>query len=152
MTSKVLLAIVFALLLTSCSQTKTKSSKSYSDQTNKSFDEIERDNAVNKYRQLRWESWDKNRKKKSKVKTIKPKKYTHKKRVRKKKSIPTDPDEQKIEVDQIVKFFCMEKRKDSRFKPEGKCESFTNNILQKCEIKFSWNDRNLTKCVKSNLR
>lgn len=150
MTSKLVLALLLSLLLISCSHTESNSNKSYSDQTNKSFDDIERDSAIDKYRQLRLENW--NKKKKGKVKTIRPKKYTHKKRVKKKKIIPTDADEQRIEIDQNLKFFCMEKRKDSRFKPSGKCESFTNGILQKCEIKFSWNDRNLMKCVKSKLR
>jgi hypothetical protein len=150
MISKLTLSLVLSLLLFSCSHTEKKSSKTYSDQTNSSFEDIERDNAINKYRQLRWENW--NKKKKGKIKTIKPKKYTHKKRAKKKKIIPTDPNEQRIEIDQNLAFFCMEKRKDSRFGPEGKCESFTNGILQKCEIKFSWNDRNLTKCVKSKLK
>jgi hypothetical protein len=144
------LLLVALLGLTSCATTSKDEKKSYSDQTQKTFEEIERENAINRYRQLRWENW--NKKKKGKVKTIRPKKYTHKKRTKKKKIIPTDPKEQMIEVDQNLKFFCMEKRKDSRFKSKGSCESFSNNILKKCEIKFTWNDRNLMKCVKSKLR
>ena len=146
---KILLITLF-IGLTSCSTTEKKGPKTYSDQTNKSFEEIERDNALNRYKQLRWENW--NNKKKRKVKTIRPKKYTHKKRTKKKRTIPTNPKEQMVEVDQNLKFFCMEKRKDSRFNAKGSCESFSNDILKKCEIKFSWNDRNLMKCVKSKLR
>ncbi|WP_127715811.1 DUF3139 domain-containing protein [Halobacteriovorax sp. HLS] len=144
--------ILLSILLigVSCSHNVEKKQRHYSDQTNKSFEEIERDNAINRYKQLRWENW--NKQKKSKIKTIKPKKYSHQKRTKKKAIIKVDPKEQMIEVDQNLKFYCMENRKDNRFKDSGSCSTHTNKILQQCEIKFSWEDRNLLKCVKSKLR
>jgi len=143
-TSKWLL-LVLLISLTSCSVPSTKRRKTYSRETSKSFEEIERINAIERYKKLR--------ERPSRLKTIKPKKYARKKRAPKKRKIYfTDPEDQKVEVDQNLKFFCMEKRKDSRFVKNKSCESYTKSVLDKCHISYDWNDRALTQCVKSKLR
>lgn len=154
MTFKISLILIFILTLTSCTSVKMKESpKTYSKETVKSFEEIERENALERYRQLRLKNWE--RTKRSRTRNIRPKRYTRPKRKiskPKKTIIPTNPEEQKIEVDQNLKFFCMEKRKDSRFSGSTSCESFTNNILESCKKSFDWNDKKLTRCIKSKLK
>ncbi|CBW26195.1 putative exported protein [Halobacteriovorax marinus SJ] len=144
------------LILTSCSSVTMKEGpKTYSKETVKSFEEIERENAIERYRKLRLEDLENAKSGRKKVRRISPKRYVTPKRTRPKPRpsiIPTNPDEQRIEVEQNLKFFCMEKRKDPRFSAASTCESFTENILSECESSYQWNDKKLTRCVKSKLR
>ncbi|WP_372651425.1 hypothetical protein [Halobacteriovorax sp.] len=162
MTFKNIAILVSALALTACTSVKMKDTpKQYSKETVRSFEEIERENALERYRQLRLQNWE--RTKKGKVSNTRPRRYYSPSKPRKKTApkkivapkkiiIPTNPEEQKIEVDQNIKFFCMEKRKDPRFKSSMSCESYTANILSACEDSYQWNDKKLTNCVKSKLK
>lgn len=156
MTFNKLLPILLTLLITSCSSgIKELGPKRYSNETNRSFEEIERENALEKYRQLRLKNWERTKKGNARIKNIKPRKYYRpaKKVTRRKPSIiPTDPEAQKIEVDQNLKFFCMEKRKDPKFRGSLTCESFTENILSGCQDSYQWGNKRLTNCVKSKLK
>lgn len=61
--------------------------------------------------------------------------------------------EMKIEIRQYMSYFCMEKRKSSRFDDSADCSAFTENILSGCEEQFSViTDRSLVKCVKDQLK
>ncbi len=162
MTSRNILILISFLIFSSCTSVKMKEApKHYSKETMRSFEEIERQNALERYRKLRLQNWEAT--KKGKVSRTRPKRYSRPRNSNrivapkkvvppKKRIIPTNPEEQKIEVDQNIKFFCMEKRKDPRFKGPTSCESYTENILNECEDSYQWNDKKLTNCVKSKLK
>lgn len=155
---KKVLILLSITTLTSCSSVKMKEApKQYSKETVKSFEEIERQNALERYRQLRLQNWEEIKSKKKKVRNTRPRRYYSPSKPKKivapiRTTIPTNPEEQKIEVDQNLKFFCMEKRKDPRFNNSMSCESYTENILNECEDSYQWNDKKLTNCVKSKLK
>ncbi|PIK15355.1 hypothetical protein [Halobacteriovorax sp. JY17] len=158
MTFNKTILLLITLSLVSCSSGVTElAPKRYSSETNKSFEEIERENALERYRQLRLENWEDTKKGNTRIRNIKPSKYYRPAKparvARPKPSIiPTNPEEQRIEVDQNLKFFCMEKRKDPKFNGTETCESYTENILSECENSYQWNDKKLTNCVKSKLK
>lgn len=61
--------------------------------------------------------------------------------------------EMKIEIRQYMSYFCMEKRKSSRFDDSADCNAFTENILNECEAQYTIiTDRSLVKCVKRKLK
>jgi len=159
------LLLIFFLLL-SCAQTgkKRSSTKTYSADVEKSFEEIEKEKAIELYKKLRWDNWKKIQRKRKALRrpkvTRKKTRYYKKRKVVKRKK-PAKPalgaekvKELQIEISQNMSFFCMAKRKDSRFKNENDCHAFTQNVLDSCQDKVGqpWVDRSIINCVKRKLR
>lgn len=157
--------ILLSLLLVSCANnTKKPQKKTYSAEVERSFEDIEREKAIELYRKLRWENWKKIQRKRKALKTRKvtrkKTKYYRpkKKKTAKKKTRPAlgaeKVKELQIEISQNMSFFCMAKRKDSRFKSENDCHAFTQNVLDTCQDKVQqpWVDRSIVSCVKRRLR
>ena len=95
---------------------------------------------------MRIQKWKReSRRYKNKRITIKPKVY-------KRRIIKTDIAEQKIIIEQNSIFYCMQKRKDSRFRESGSCQNYTINIQAECMKKYDYGDLALTRCVKRKLR
>ena len=136
---------LFSLTLISCSTPKKQQlpRSSHSKKVKKSFEQLEREQALEHYRRLRENS---------------PKSYTHKrkKRIKRKKVVRRVPkvnaDEQRIKLGQYLSYFCMKNRKEERFELEGSCEKFTNNLLSNCLKSFNWGEKGLTNCTRSHLR
>ena len=163
---RLLTYLLISLVLLSCANTGKKSpKKTYSADVEKSFDEIERDKAIELYKKLRWNNWKKIQRKRKALKprsTVRRKKTKYyrpkKKVVRKKPSRPPLGEEKvkelQIEISQNMSFFCMAKRKDRRFKNENECHAFTQNVLDSCQDKVGqpWVDRKIISCVKRSLR
>lgn len=158
--------LIISALFLSCANTGKKiSKKTYSAEVENSFENIEREKAIELYKKLRWENWKKIQRKRKALKprrTVRRKKtgyYRPKKKVvRKKRTKPALAKEQvkelQIEISQNMSFFCMAKRKDRRFKNENECHAFTQNVLDKCQDKVQqpWVDRKIIGCVKRRLK
>lgn len=67
------------------------------------------------------------------------------------KRIEVDPEEQRLEIEQNLTYFCMKMRNDPRFSTELSCEQYTESVKSKCLNKFSEGELALTRCVKSQL-
>ncbi len=158
--------IFLLTLLLSCAQTgkRESSKKTYSADVEKSFEEIEKEKAIELYKKLRWDNWKKIQRKRNALKrrkvTRKKTRYYKKKKITKQRR-PKKPalgkdkvKELQIEISQNMSFFCMAKRKDSRFQNENDCHAFTQNVLDSCQDKVEkpWVDRSIVNCVKRELR
>lgn len=167
---KYLSLLLISTLFVSCanfSKEKKAPKKSYSNDVEKSFEDIEREKAISFYKKLRWQNWKKIqgkrkaiRPRKSKRKVTRKKTYYPKKKIRKKKfySKPALSDskvkEVQIEISQNMSFFCMSKRKDSRFKDENDCHAYAQNVLDTCQdqVQQPWTDKKIVSCVKRKLK
>lgn len=67
------------------------------------------------------------------------------------KRIEVDPQEQRREIEQNLTYFCMKMRNDSRFSSGLSCEEYTQSVQKECLNKFSEGELALTRCVKSQL-
>jgi uncharacterized lipoprotein len=138
---RTILALVSILILSSCSSITP---------IQKKRPLTEREKILEYYRSLR----EKDRKNKYRNKKyIRAKKFTYKpKKIRKPKIKLVDINEQRIEIEQRLVFFCMENRKSSKFDANDTCESHTALIYSKCLDSFEAGDARLTRCVKSRLK
>tara|TARA_R110002072_G_scaffold64203_3_gene159449 strand:- start:58723 stop:59223 length:501 start_codon:yes stop_codon:yes gene_type:complete len=163
------LVLCSLLLFLGCAQkTVKKSPPSYSNSTESEFENIENERArvLEYYRELRKRNWknytQKSRGKTRRFKRIVPRsapskktKSTRKKVV--KKAPPTPWPEKKIqdvqiEIAQHLTFYCMEQRKNPKFKKKGSCKEFTNQLYDKCYEKNSpIRSRNIIRCVKRGI-
>jgi hypothetical protein len=173
MRSFIILTCLFSLFLVGCGTSVKKSSKKVVTSRPKTIREKLREEAIRRYRRMRFtdaqKRWGKARA--NKRQTRKPiAKYRRKRlprRVKKSETIVrrlpnkratprprtkvlANPDELKIEIDQNLAYFCMANRK--RYQSPSACQQMTQNALESCEVKFEWDDRGLLKCVKSRLR
>ncbi|MFG1485518.1 hypothetical protein [Halobacteriovorax sp. RZ-2] len=59
--------------------------------------------------------------------------------------IPVDPNEQRIEIEQLISFHCIKERMDN-------CDELSTKIYEKCLQEFNPGDKRLTNCVTKALR
>ncbi len=166
---KFLSLILIFSLFTSCANLSSKrrdSKKTYSQDVEKSFEEIERGKALALYKKLRWQNWKKIQGKRSAIKPRRSKrrapKVTRKKTYYPKKKKPVvrpalseeKVKEVQIEISQNMSFFCMANRKDNRFKDENDCHAYTQNVLDTCQdqVNQPWVDKKIVSCVKRKLK
>jgi hypothetical protein len=164
--------IITVLVLTSaCSKTplRNKNLKPQNRQATKlSFEQLERQRAINTYRLLRIK--DAELRKKNTKRRSSRKRYSRKKIIKRnvkvrsypkpqpvKKVVPSypkrDPEEIMIEVNQNLTYFCMQKRKSRKFKDEAECKLFTQEKLLECQEKhIEIDNARLVRCVKTRLR
>jgi hypothetical protein len=160
------LTILGLLLVISCSSTKTVESTApqYSEETNRTFQEIERQQILEYYRQLR------EREARGEHRTPPPptpqaiQRYQTQRPPRRpapaparpahvrSSAIPTNPEDQAREIEQNLTFYCMRHRNATRFREEGSCESFTTEVENKCRQQFAEDDRRLFNCVRQQLQ
>lgn len=151
---KFLTYLFIGLILLSCAHTNKSTKKiRYSDEVERSFQDIEKEKAVELYRKLRWK-----KRKRTKRKRIVPKVTRKRERlIRKKNTRPALSKEKikelKIEISQNMSFYCMQNRKSKRYPTETDCHAFTQSVLDRCQSKVSgpWVDRKIVRCVKSKL-
>lgn len=137
-----------------------KVQKVYSEETQKTFEEIEREKVIESYRRLREEDWNQRERIRERQRVSrpapkpvaprpseKPKQQTVKSSYRK-----ADPAEIKIEIDQNRSFFCMKMRTTQRFSNEDECKVYTEGIYSDCQNKFEEDNPGLVTCVKSGLK
>ncbi len=170
-----LLILIALFLVLSCAKPPVKKirkvRKQYHQEVEDDFSKIENDerDILEHYRRLRSQNWKNYKQRNSRLKYKRTKTYrpkTHRpKRVVKKvepvvtpepQRVPLAPEqieELKIEAQQHMNYFCMQKRKSKRFKGEEDCLAFTQDIYSRCQAKNPIHyDRSLVKCVKSQLR
>lgn len=152
---KTLFWALLCLFLTACSTTKKEATPplTYSEETMKTFEDIERQQVLEYYRQLR------ERDAKAAPAPVPPKPLqnfrTQKPPVKpspRSKAIAANPEELEKEISQNLSFFCMRTRSQSRFSIEGSCEEFTEKVNTQCREQFEPNDRRLFNCVKDKLK
>jgi len=154
---KALPIILFiSFFLGACAQNtsrKPRRKTTYSAETQKTFEDIEREKAIESYRKLRLENWKYYTKEKKKKRT-RPvyRKKIYKKKIVKKRRPLVDPVEQENEINQNLAYYCMEHRKDARFNEENDCKLFTENIFKNCKIENNLGEPELLTCVKSRLK
>ncbi len=143
--------------LVSCASTKPISNDpSYSDATEKTFEEIERSRVLDYYRQLRERG--NTRRSSTRPTTVRPKAYKkpRSRPVVKATPAPLSPEQKEAidrEVSQNLSFFCMLNRKDSRFKDEADCTAYAQNVLYDCKKRLDDEiSKKLVRCVKSELK
>lgn len=160
--------LIIASLFASCANFSSKKKapkKTYSQDVESSFEDIEREKAIALYKKLRWENWKKIQSKRDAIqdrrrkKTVTRKKtYYPKKTKRRNYTRPPLSDEKmkevQIEISQNMSFFCMANRKDNRFKDENDCHAYTQNVLDTCQDKVQqpWVDKKIVSCVKRQLK
>ncbi len=127
----------------------------YSDETTRTFEEIEREQLLQYYRDLRAKetvSPAPTRPRVSRPQTSKPANTSVNKPAPKSPVQKADPEELQKEIEQNLVFFCMRHRQDSRFKDESVCKEFTEKIYQECQEQFEADDRRLFNCIKPKLK
>ena len=156
MTFKILIILLF---LASCGSMKTNKQVQA---TKKPLSP--REKALQYYRNLRQKEWNNITKKKDKLRSkflrIRPKRKKLSNTPRYTKPIPkkvkpikmVNVQEQSIEIEQNMAFYCMKNRKNVKFSNENDCYAFTQNINIECLDNFVRGDARLTKCVKSRLK
>lgn len=175
------MALLFlTLVFASCSSVPQKEQApqevQYSSETQKSFEEIEREMLLERYKRLRVEDGIlqqrpgqeynpeprglpprsdetplKRPQKTAKPKQLQPQPATKTSRAKKRPRVEVNPEEQRREIQQNLTFYCMKMRNDSRFATGESCEDYTHSVERKCLEKFSEGERALTRCVKSQL-
>lgn len=164
----IILLVLLPLTFSSCSGIKPtkRNQRAYSQEVESEFGSIENDNKkiLNYYRSLREKNWEeyKSHGKKSSVRRRyqRPAPRQRKSQARFKKITPapkpalsqTQVEELNIEINQNLSYFCMKKRKSTRFKSPADCETFTEQIRKSCKEKYPvYRDRSPVECVKSKL-
>ncbi|MFG1499169.1 hypothetical protein ABMA70_03095 [Halobacteriovorax sp. XZX-3] len=133
---------IIALVLTSCA-TKQKPVKPLT----------QRERQLLYYKKLRAAKWEEITKKRKQQErsyhrdtkiTIKTKRQ---KPAPKKVSpvIPVDPNEQRIEIEQLISFHCIKERMDN-------CDELSTKIYENCLQEFNPGDKRLTYCVTKALK
>lgn len=156
-------ACLFIFLVACSSADKNlPSTVRYSPETEKTFQEIERERLLEHYKQLRIEEGidqqepGSAKRVRPRPRVVRPNPAPMPKKqapVQAKRPAPkVDIESQNMELEQNLSFFCMQKRKDSRFSTEGSCEEYTASVRQDCEQEFEQGDRGLLPCVKSKLK
>jgi hypothetical protein len=170
--------IILILNLSSCASVKQKEKRQkkveYSQETQKSFKEIEREMLLKRYKRMRVEDGilqerpgqDYRPKLRTPPQQVRKRPFTRlrpKQNIKRPHSPPTEiepveapvvkvnPQIQRREIEQNLTYFCMNMRKDPRFSTEQTCEEYTQSIQNKCLEKFSEGELALTRCVKSQL-
>jgi hypothetical protein len=150
------LTILLVLCLSCASSNKLVSKNSSSLQkANEKLNNTERRRAVESYRLMRL------RDKQSKL----PKKYrtnVRKKRIKRAKPIKiivqTAPkpkpltEEQIMEIEQNLTYFCMKNRKNIKYRNKNICRGHTQSKYEECKTRYKQNPRiNVVRCVKNML-
>ncbi|MGB0452189.1 MAG: hypothetical protein ACPGJV_00630 [Bacteriovoracaceae bacterium] len=121
----------------------------------KSFREIEKERALKKYYQLRLERL-KRRKQRQQSRTSKKPRYSKPKvrvvRPKKPKKIAGNPDEIRIESEQILSYHCMQHRKTRKYPHPDKCLQYTKIVAKECQEKFDVDDKQRIYCINKKLR
>ncbi len=159
-TFNLLITAFLTSMLLSCSSTPVQTKKA-----NYKRPLSPKEKALDYYRSLRQKEWSNLTKKKSKLRSkyIRVHAPSSKKKIsnmpkhlapiKKKVKIHwVDKEQQSVEIEQNLAFFCMENRKNKKFKGENDCYAFTQNIKIECEDDYQSGDARLTKCVKSRLK
>ncbi len=159
--SRFLLALPL-LFLVSCAgieKTAPNQVKTYSAETEKTFEEIEREQVLESYRKLRWENWQKReaererqRRRANIYRPRTPKKTPPPKPARVAPKPSGNPEEIQVEIEQNMAIYCMKMGGSSRFENETECTAFAQNILFECSSKYDEDDKRRVNCVKSSLR
>lgn len=172
---KSLILILTLLFVFSCASQKTQKRrrKTYSSEVQSSFENIEKDKALEKYKKLRWSNWNrysgrknskKTRKRKKAFKpfSIRPKPVTPpRRRVVKKvpKPKPTPPlltdaqiEELTVETNQYLNFYCMKNRKSSKFDSKDECKEYSEKVFKICKQKNQdYMGKKVVRCVRRQL-
>ena len=170
--------IILILNLSSCATVEKKEKRPkkvhYSQETQKTFKEIEREMLLERYKRMRVEDGilqqrpGQDYRPKLRTAPARPKnrpftRLRPKQKIKAPQTKPraVEPDEtpvvkvnpqsQQREIEQNLKYFCMKMRKDPRFPTSQACEEYTESIRNKCLQKFSKGELALTRCVKSQL-
>lgn len=146
-----------------CSSTREEkvvpTPKTYSAETEKTFEEIEREQVIETYRRLRWENWqEREQERESQITRPRARKIIPKpapapaapKKAARKQS--GNPEEIQVEIEQNMAIFCMKMSGNARFSDESDCSAFTQNVLFECSSKFDEADRAKVGCVKAALK
>lgn len=145
-------------LLGSCASTEKKPApvkKTYSAETERTFEEIEREQVLETYRRMRLENWqerqaDREREqKRGGYRKIKPKSAPTPRRVNKRSG---NPEEIQVEIEQNMALFCMKVNGNGRFENDSDCQAFTQNVLFECSSKHDEDDKGRVGCVKGSLK
>lgn len=157
--SKLTLCLLFLVSCAGIERTTPKQSKTYSAETEKTFEEIEREQVLENYRKLRWENWQKRE-----AERERERRRANIYRPRTPKKVPTprpsrvtpkaggNPEEIQVEIEQNMSIYCMKMGSSTRFEGENDCAAFTQNVLFECSSKYEEDDKRRVGCVKSSLR
>lgn len=165
------LKLLFVFLLLNACATKqevVQPPPQYSAETMKTFEEIERDQVLEYYRQLReLERGGHHRTPPPPTPQALQQYQTHRPAQRpvppprparpaapraQGRVIEANPEELAREIEQNITFYCMRHRNAARFSEEGSCEKFTAGIDTQCRDQFEPNDRRLFNCIRDKLQ
>lgn len=139
-------------ILTSCSseqQAPKSAKKKYSSNTEKEFEQIERnDLQTPQYANVRWR--DNNASMTRAKVTMKQKKIEP--QIISNATLSEKNQERLQEINQNLTFFCMKHREDSNFSTEDKCLQFTKMVLDTCEKKHKTINAVMVSCIKERLK
>lgn len=142
-----------ALFIVGCATTTPKKYRRLTPQKRLTAEERRKQAVLNYYKKLRADAMKRGQ---YINKSKKHYSYIPKRKLQKRPSRPAiqfvDKKSQKVEIEQNMIFFCMEKRKSNRFDQNNSCESYAKNIFDDCSIRYADGDPRLTRCVKSGLR
>lgn len=154
----------------SCSTTEQKADTTvqYSEQTEKTFNSIETEEAqlLERYRQMRMKNWDRYINKKNRpnaaadyARTRQQENSKTERQVKVAKTPPPQPelsDEQlkaiEIEIAQRMSIFCMKAKTVNRFDSEADCQAYVENNHYECMRQFGDRNKALVGCMKGRLK
>lgn len=141
-------------------ETKPQTTKTYSADTEKTFEEIEKEQVLENYRRLRWENWQKREadrdRQRHRANTYRPR--TPKAQPKPRPAVTSrprpagNPEEIQVEIEQNMAIYCMKMGSSPKFGGEHECVAFTENVLFECSSKYEEDDKRRVSCVKSELK
>lgn len=151
------------LFLGGCASHEEKSApvkKTYSAETERTFEEIEREQVLETYRRMRQENWEERQAEREReqerrqYRRIRPKPAPARpaptpRRASKRSG---DPEAIQVEIEQNMALFCMKMSGNRRFENDNDCQAFTQNILFECSSKHDEDDKGRVACVKGSLK
>lgn len=153
------------LLLGGCASTEKTPApvqKTYSAETERTFEEIEREQVLETYRRMRQESWEERQverereQERGEYRSIRPRAIRNRpaptpapRRVSKKSG---NPEEIQVEIEQNMALFCMKVSGNGRFENDNDCQAYTQNVLFECSSKHEEDDKSRVGCVKGSLK
>jgi len=161
---------ILAIAFFSCStpEKKVEEPLQYSEQTEKTFNSIETEEAqiLERYRQMRMKNWDNYVGKKryeSPAADYARKRQREAAPIVRSRPVPQAPppppeltEEQlkaiEIEINQRKSIFCMKAKTVNRFDSEADCQAFVENNHYECIKQFGERSKSLVGCLKGKLR
>lgn len=149
------ITLILGLSFSCAGNNKRTAKYDISSETDKTFDNIEKESALETYRLMRLRDLQENRRKtfkKRRYKKIKPKRITHSEKPAPAPRPKPISQDSLMEIRQNLTYFCMKNRKHPKFEDKDLCRTHAEATFKECEGRYKSNpNMNIVNCVKNKL-